>query len=141
MTAKEYVEQAWIIERRIRTAEIEMQSMRDALHGRSSAAGSSGGSRTDKALEKAICRVIDKEREIDREIAFLISAKEEIARTIRQVPNLRLREILVRRYLRFQKWERIAADMGLEVRYTFKLHGYALLAVDDILKKNTPGGH
>lgn len=47
-------------------------------------------------------------------------------------PELQL--LLEKRYLCHEKWDDIAADMGLSVQHVFRLHGEALKKVEDILK-------
>lgn len=63
----------------------------------------------------------------DELIALRERAKELIARII----DWRCREVLTRRYLRGQSWERIAVDMEYDFRWVIRLHGRALR---DILK-------
>ena len=58
----------------------------------------------------------------DEVIALRERAKELIARII----DWRCREVLTRRYLRGQSWERIAVDMEYDFRWVIRLHGRAL---------------
>ena len=61
----------------------------------------------------------------DKLIALRERAKELIARII----DWRCREVLTRRYLRGQSWERIAVDMEYDFRWIIRLHGRALRSI------------
>ena len=126
MTAKEYLGQAFISEGEIRVRQSELEAMRSALHGRGINYEGIGGQPADNELEKAICRVVDREKELNREIVKLLALKNDISKAIRKVPSARHKELLVRRYLDFERWEHIAMHMGVEVRTIFYLHKNAL---------------
>ena len=134
MTAKEYLSQAYKLDCEIRVRQAEIEAMRAALYGKGTKYDSIGGQPADNSLEKAICRVIDRERALNREISTLISKKEEIATVIRKVSNARLRELLIRRYLSFERWDRIAYCLAIDTRYAFKLHDKALDEVKKIIR-------
>ena len=61
----------------------------------------------------------------DKLVALRERAKELIARII----DWRCREVLTRRYLRGQSWERIAVDMEYDFRWIIRLHGRALRSI------------
>ena len=134
MTAKEYLSQAWKIECEIRVRQSEIEAIRASLHGRSQKSGGIGSQPADNSIEKAICKVIDRERELDQEIGRLVAMKSEIACLIDRVPDARLRELLVRRYLSFEKWDHIAAQMHTDIRWIFRLHDRALGVVGRLMK-------
>lgn len=126
MTAKEYLGQAWKLEREITVRLSELEAMRSALHGRGINYERIGGQAADNALEKAICRVVVREDEINKEIAQLVAKKAEIASTISMLSDVRLRELLVRRYLCFEQWSKISNEMRLDLRWVYRLHERAL---------------
>lgn len=65
-----------------------------------------------------------RELEAEREIQMIVYA--EIWQNIKQMTNVVEKEILTRRYLLRQSWEKIANEMGYSYRHTTKLHGQAL---------------
>ena len=132
MTAKEYLGQAYSIDRRVNIALEKIAAMKSALDYKPPSLQGSGGSGSG-GLPEQIARVIDYEQRANRLIGELVSRKFEISQTIDKVADLRLREILVRRYLSFQKWERIAVDMMIDIRWVFRLHQKALSEVAKIL--------
>lgn len=65
-----------------------------------------------------------RELEAEREIQMIVYA--EICRKIKQMTNVVEKEILTRRYLLGQSWEKIANEMGYSHRQIFRLHCNAL---------------
>lgn len=135
MTAKEYLGQAWVIECNITNDELEIAAMRSALHNRGQCSGSVGGRPTDNPIERAYCRVLDREQQLEDEIRQLVEIKEDISKTIHKVPNVTLRSILIRRYLNFEKWDHISDALGYDIdsKHIFKLHTRALREVKKII--------
>lgn len=66
-------------------------------------------------------------RELEAEKERQMVTYREIRQQIRMVPDATEREILSRRYLLGQRWEKISVEMNYDYRYVLKLHGKALL--------------
>jgi DNA-directed RNA polymerase specialized sigma subunit len=130
MTAKEFLSQAWQIDRRIEKKCEE----RDRLLARLTAGrlahltgmprGGSGADWTD-----AVARLIDMDNAINGEIMELCRLKREINAAIEAVEDMRYRRVLELRYRNYMRWEDIAEEMGYEVRHVTRLHGEALACV------------
>ena len=45
---------------------------------------------------------------------------------IDKIPDARLQEVLVNRYVHNWSWDKVSAEMHFEIAWVFKLHGYAL---------------
>lgn len=135
MTAKEYLSSAYSLDRRIRIELEKARAMRASLDykspGLQGGTGGSGGS--GEGLEGQITRVIAFEQHTNELIGQLVSRKLEISLTLDKVTDLRLREILVRRYLAFQKWEQIAVDMTIDLRWVYRLHKKGLAEVEKLI--------
>lgn len=101
--------------------------MRASLYGRTSNSSSSGSSSGGKKnhVEETVCKIVDYENKIDKEIDELVATKLNIVNAINSTP-LPEREVLERRYLLFQKWEEIAVAMNFSIRRVHQLHGSAL---------------
>lgn len=84
--------------------------------------GTPDGNRIPTAVE----RIVQWEEKIDRKVDQLVELREEIERMVSELDNKSQREILIRRYISGQKWERIALEMHLEYRWVLRLHGRAL---------------
>lgn len=65
-------------------------------------------------------------RELEAEKERQMVTYREIRQQIRMVPDATEQEILSRRYLLDQSWEKIAVEMKYSYRHVTKLHGYAL---------------
>ena len=128
MTPKEYLQQAYRIDRKIKL-DIEKQSaMRSSLFGKAVSYESDGSQHTPhgNGIEAAILRVLEYEERINAEIDRLTDTRLKIEQVINLVPDDTQREVLTRRYLLYQKWEYIAVEMNYNIKWIFKLHGKAL---------------
>lgn len=93
MTAKEFLQQGWRLEMRIRAAEDKLQGMR-ARAGRvksSAPRAVPGGGGRARAWTDAIDALCDAEAQLCREIAALYRLEAEIGAAIDGVSDLRLR--------------------------------------------------
>lgn len=145
MTAKEYLNQAYIIDRRINITLAKADKMRENLYGRGQAldpvGGGKGGGGID-IISDTLSKVIDYEHKADELIDKLVAKRIEIERSIQAVKDDVQREVLERRYLLFQAWEShydkntgkyikgIAEEMNYSSRQIYRIHGEALMAVD-----------
>lgn len=77
-------------------------------------------------MANAICTIIDLQNEINNDIYTLVELKKEITGVIKAVANIERQTLLEKRYLCFLSWEKIAVDMGYDLRYIHKLHAIAL---------------
>ena len=143
MTAKEYLNQAYYIDREINLTLAKADKLRQSLYGRavaydSTAVQSSG----DKdVIGKTIEKIDEYERKANEMIDRLVEKRIEIENTIKAVPDSVQREVLERRYLLFQEWESgydrntgeykkgIYEEMHFSRRQIFYLHGEALKSI------------
>lgn len=128
MTAKEYLRQAYIIDRRIQLDTEKLEAARSAVYGRAVRYENDGVKLVPRGnvTESAILRVVDLEEHLNAEIDELTAKRQEIERAVNAVPSEVQREVLTRRYLLYQKWEVIAEEMNYGVRHVHKIHSAAL---------------
>lgn len=128
MTSKEYLSQAFSIDRKINLDIEKVKAMRAALYGRAVSYESDGSQNTTSGnhIENAVLKVVEYEEKINAEIDELVNKRLEIEKAIKSVDDEVLQEVLTRRYLQFQKWERIAVEMHFDLRWVYRLHGRAL---------------
>ena len=138
MTAKEYLSQAWNIDRRINDKVAHVSRLRDMATNVSAVISDmpKSPSPNNQRMETIIARLTDTEDEINADIDRLISLKLEIMNTIWQVEDAKACAVLERRYHSFKSWEEIAAELNVSVRWVHKIHGKALEDVEKILKKD-----
>lgn len=84
-------------------------------------------------MADCVAKIVDLQAEINADIDALVDLKREILETIKGLENVEYQTILERRYLCFETWEKIAAEMGYDLRWLFRLHGKALDAVQAVL--------
>lgn len=78
-------------------------------------------------------RLIDLEREIDKEIDRFVDLKREAGAILRKLENPQHYRVLHQHYVMFETFEQIAVDMGYSYRNVCYLHGRALQAFQRVL--------
>ena len=138
MTAKEYLSQAWNIDRRINDKVAHVSQLRDMAMNVSAVISDMprSPSPNNQKMESIIVRLADTEAEINADIDRLVTLKIEIMNTIWQIADAKACAVLERRYHSFKSWEDIAADMSVSIRWVHKIHGKALEEVEKILEKD-----
>ena len=128
MNAKEYLMQAKFLDMRINSKIQQVEALNDLATSASSVL--TGMPRNpNKATSKmadAVCKIVDLQAEINRDIDELVDLKKAISSTIKAVPSPELQTLLEKRYLCFQSWEIIAVDMGYSIQHIYRLHDWAL---------------
>ena len=128
MTAKEYLNQAYRLDQRIRSKQEQIASLNDLATDCSATltgmprTPNRGGSR----MEDAVCKIIDLENEIAADMERLVELKAEIISTIKAVDCIEYQLILEKRYISGKSWPEIAVDLGYKMRHLYKLHDDAL---------------
>ena len=140
MTAKEYLRQYGQIEREIERLLDERQRWVD-LATRITPAYSdapAGGSGGDGKIPAAVEKIVEQERRIDAKIAEMTKLLDEIEKLLGEVGNPDYRLLLELRYLQGLTWEQIAKKMHYSWRHIIRLHGKALLQMQDVMVCHTP---
>jgi hypothetical protein len=134
LTAKEYLSQAYRIDRRIDSKIEQVQSLRDLAEKATSTLTDMPRSSTPNIhrMEDVITKMMDLESEINAELLRLIDVKHEIVTIINCVENRELQILLELRYLCFKTWEQIAVELHFDLRWVHRLHNKALNEVTAI---------
>lgn len=131
MTAKEYLSQAYRLDQRIDSKIAQVASLNDlATKCSATLTGmprnpNCGGS----TMADAVCKIVDLQEEINRNIDRLVDLKREIVAVIKAVENSEYQVMLEKRYLSFQTWEQIAVDMNYSIQHIYRLREKAYAAV------------
>lgn len=131
MTAKEYLNQAYRLDQRIRSKQEQIAALNDlATSCSASMTGmprnpNKGGSR----MADAVCKIVDLQDSIAVDMQELVELKAEIIATIKAVDCIEYQLILEKRYISGKSWPEIAVDLGYKMRHLYKLHDEALAAV------------
>lgn len=129
MTAREFLSQAYWLDKRIDRKTEEIARMRAKLEKSNAKLsdmprGGPGGDWTDADI-----KVMEEERRVHEEIIRLCRIKREIAEAIEAVEDARYRTLLELRYRNFMSFEKIAVEMNYSWRHTLRIHDEALRAV------------
>ena len=67
---------------------------------------------------------------IDKKIDELYGYKEEIMQAINRIDNSTYRALLIAYYVNCKNWEQVAKSINYDIRWTYRLHGRALQAIE-----------
>ena len=135
MTAKEWLQRGWEIDRRIGELKLEKEQMfalatsttghilDDNIRG-------NGGN----SSEAKMIKYTEYSQELDSQIDKLLEIKREILKAIKSVDDRNMQQLLTMRYITFKKFEQIAIEMNYSYRQVLRLHGEALLKIKDVIE-------
>ena len=98
----------------------EAASVSVALSGMPSGGGDG------QAIPRAVERIADAESRLASAYSTALAERSRIKDAIDTVPDPLRRDILTRRYILGQRWERIAADLDRDLRWVLRLHHRAV---------------
>ena len=128
MNTKTYLSQARYLDMRIKSKLQQVDSLNELATTCTSVLTGMprNPSGSTSRMADAVCKIVDLQAEINRDIDTLVNLKKEIMGVIKAVVNPEHQTLLEKRYLCFLSWEKIAVDMGYDLRYIHKLHTRAL---------------
>ena len=135
MTAVEFLSQAYLMDQQIRSKKEQLVMLRSMATSFYNPTDQEQVSCTPKtyALEESVIKIVEAENEIKAQVDQLVQTMMEIRRVIEAVQDVRLRLVLEKRYLSFQPWKEIAADMDRSVRWVQQKHVMALEVVQRMM--------
>ena len=131
MTAKEFLEQAFHLDRRI-NAKIAMVDSLSLLATKVTTTMSDmprNPNRATSMMADAVEKIIDLQMEINSDIDQLVDLKRDMVKVIKALENTEHQTILELRYQCFKTWEQIAVDMGYSVRHVYRIHNEAVESI------------
>ena len=128
MTPKEYLNQAYWLDRRIDSKLEQLSALRDTATKTTAVMDGEVVSHTRNvhSLQDVIAKIIDMQEEINSDIDALVDLKRDIMRTIKGIENPEYQTLLELRYLCFKRWEEISVVMNYNLRHIYRLHDEAL---------------
>lgn len=136
MTVKEWFERGRIAARELRTlreAKREALDMAMSITARPDKEPVQGGKHDPTAKFDRYVELVGK---YDKALMSALEAKLEIEECIAKIDDVRYRNILRERYVLSKSWERIMSDMAYERTHIFRLHGEALQAAKQFIRKD-----
>ena len=135
MTAVEFLSQAYLMDQQIRSKKEQLVMLRSMATSFYNPTDQEQVSCTPKtyALEESVIKIVEAENEIKAQVDRLVQTMMEIRNVIAAVQDVKLRLVLEKRYLLFQAWKDIAADMDRSVRWVQQKHVMALEVVQRLI--------
>lgn len=97
-----------------------------------------GGSGNAQKLENSIAKIIEQEKIIAECCNELCAQLAEVRALVALLPMGPMRLVMQRRYLNYQKWEQIAAELHYSWQNVHRLHSKALdYILHEVNKENT----
>lgn len=132
MTAKEYLQQIYVCNRRMKRIQETREQLRIDMYSIGSPMGNMSSDRVQTSTSgdkfgRMIARVDKLERDLVKEHGRMLALKDKIIRQIEAMDNEQQRSVLYNRYVLLHDWETIAEDMNYTTRRIYQIHGEALL--------------
>lgn len=106
-----------------RELELEVERLRsEATRITPLLSGMPGGQGDGQHLPRAVEAITEAQVELQEQVLRCEELRREVLAVIEAVPDVRDREILRRRYVLGQRWEKIGEDMSMNVRWVYKRH-------------------
>ena len=133
MTAREFLNRAYKLDQRINSKLEQVAALNDlALKATSTITGMPHNpNKGTSAMSDTICKIVDLQEEINRDIDELVDTKREIMEVIGHVTDPVSRLILEKRYINQQSWPEIAMDVKLSLRRLYYLHGQGIEELEE----------
>lgn len=88
-------------------------------------------------MSNAVARMIEVDKEINRMIDSFVNLKQEVIRTIEQIDDSKLYDILHMIYIQYMKPSEVADVLNYSYQWTYELHNRAIskiqIIIDDTL--------
>ncbi len=129
MKVKEYLHQAYRLDKRIQSDIEEMESLREMATNVSSPSWDEKvqtSRNTDAKFVRCLERIIDLESKINAEVDNLVALKEQIRCVINEVADTDERMVLRYRYVHNFTWEQIGDELNADRTTVYRWHNAAL---------------
>ena len=137
MKAKEYMQQAFFLDKRINSLMRQVNNLWDQATNITQVLSDmprNPSGETSK-LENRVVDICDLTDEIRKQTDKLKELRKEMMGVVMKVPDPEYQLILQERYFEMLTWEDIACDINRSVRSAQLMHGKALEVVQEILDK------
>ena len=133
MNAKEFLSRGINLERRVETITDQIEHYKSIVNKCTVTYSDSPKSTTSSyRLEDCTQKIMDLQSELCEAVADLVDVTYDIARTISKVENYDYEDLLVKRYVLGEPWEKIAEEMNYSEQHIHRLHGEALKKISDV---------
>ena len=133
MNAKEFLMRGINLERRVDTIKDQIEHYKSLVNNCTvTYSDSPKSTASNYKLEECTQKIMDLQSELCEAVADLVDVTCDIARTISKVENYDYEDLLVKRYVLGEPWEKIAEEMNYSEQHIHRLHGEALKKISDV---------
>lgn len=132
---KERLKNAWVWQKQLEADLQMLQDLKDLAEQITPVYSlAPGGGGDDDKIGGAVAKLVDLDKDIQNDIKMLTEALAATRTLIKMLDDEKLQLILFKRYLNYQRWEVIAADLGYSWRGIHKLHSKALQELKECIE-------
>ena len=91
------------------------------------------GSRSQDKIGDAVSRIVDLQKEINKDIDSFVDMKQEILDLVDKIEDADQLNVVYKRYILYETFEQIACEMHMTFRNVCYIHGKALETVAELL--------
>ncbi len=136
MTSKECLNEILVKEQNINTKIEQIKILKNmAANCTSTISDIPKAKNTTDKMANTICKIVDLQKEVEKETAGLTLLKIQILDLIGKIEVFEQQTVLLKRYFEDQPWEKIAFEMHYTTRWIHILHSRALINLDKIMAK------
>ena len=118
-------------QRTMRRCMEELEQLRSEAASVSQAlSGAPSGGGDGQAIPRAVERIADAESRLVSAYGAALAERSQVEKVIETEPDPLRRDILIRRYILCQRWERIAADSNFTLRRVLQIHHKTVEAME-----------
>ena len=118
-------------QRTMRRCMEELEQLRSEAASVSQAlSGAPAGGGDGQAIPRAVERIADAESRLVSAYGAALAERSQVEKVIETEPDPLRRDILIRRYIIGQRWERIAADNNFTLRRVLQIHHKTVEAME-----------
>ena len=134
--AKEYLEQIKWYDVLIDSKLEELATLNSVVKRITPVMNTTGGgaSGNQDRLGDTIAKIVDLQEEINRDVDMFVDMKREAARLLKKIAQAEYFQVLHKRYVLYESFEKIATEMNYTYRGVCYVHGRALQAFDKVLE-------
>ena len=138
MTVKEFLNDVRRQHARVEACKERMKEIEyEVISLKSPQLGDKIQSNSVKSLDEVICRLELKRAKTSREFIRLMDMQDKAEALISCEKDHDRWTVLYRRYILNQKWEKIAVEINLDLRWIYRLHGQGLVDLENTPLKAT----
>ncbi len=135
MTAKQYLQRAYNLRRRIAAKEMHLEELRtQAEHITADLTGMPRGSGASSPVERIAVQIADLSWEIELDWLDLIAYQAEIRKAIESIEDVAVVQVLSDRYISYLPFRKIAEHLNYSERAIYKIHRRGLRIIEQFIE-------